>query len=112
VVDAFLIFGLSAILVPINNDIGPSPQYTWMANGQTISSATLAILVGRLRYVSFCGSSLTQLNKTVISLVADGSFWLVASYLSLGPYSLQLPNMSTLSSLEASSWDVAWHATV
>lgn len=48
-VDTLLIAATSAILIPINNDIGPSPDYTWMVNGQTVGSAALAPFVGRLR---------------------------------------------------------------
>jgi hypothetical protein len=51
VVDTLLILGVGAILLPINQAIGPSVQYTWMANGQTVGSAALAPFVGRLRYL-------------------------------------------------------------
>ncbi|KAF1812768.1 trichothecene efflux pump [Eremomyces bilateralis CBS 781.70] len=46
--DVFVISLASAVLGDINNDIGPSTAYSWMATAQIISAAVLSPLVGRL----------------------------------------------------------------
>ncbi|KAK9379740.1 trichothecene efflux pump [Kockiozyma suomiensis] len=46
--DVFILTMASSILLQINEDIGPSTDYTWMANAQTLSAAVLSPFVGRL----------------------------------------------------------------
>ncbi|KAK7204237.1 trichothecene efflux pump [Myxozyma melibiosi] len=46
--DVFILTMSSSILLQINEDIGPSTDYTWMANSMTLSAAVLSPFVGRL----------------------------------------------------------------
>ncbi|KEF51589.1 uncharacterized protein A1O9_12224 [Exophiala aquamarina CBS 119918] len=61
----------SAILLPIKADIGPSSQYTWVANAQKVGSAALAPFTGRLsdifgrRYVFMLGSLFSLLGNVL-----------------------------------------------
>ncbi|KAJ5638385.1 hypothetical protein N7490_008264 [Penicillium lividum] len=75
VADTFLIFGISALLTPINEDIGPVPQYVWMTNAQTIGSAALApdifgrrwfFLVGCIMSVIGCVVSATAQRVNIV----------------------------------------------
>lgn len=46
--DVFALSMISSLLEPINRDIGPSPNYTWMVTSQIIGAAVLAPVTGRL----------------------------------------------------------------